>query len=81
MSASDSAPDDAEVRALPLLASLVDVSDPLAEVKLGLLLGVHPLDPQERGVILLVSLAASVSEDLERRASVSKMSMRERAAR
>ena len=62
--AGDLAPDDsALVAALVSLLGLEDVSDTLADVELGVLLGLDTLDSEEGGAHVLVSLASLVAEE------------------
>lgn len=53
------APDDTELRALPLGLALVDVCDPLAEIESCLFPAFHALDLDERGIIVLIPLASA----------------------
>ena len=64
MGASDATPDSAIVGPLLLRLGLVHVRDPLAEVKVDLLLGVHAFNAQKGGVVLLVPLGPNVAQDL-----------------
>ena len=62
--AGDLAPDDsALLAALVSLLGLVDVSDTLADVESGVLLGLDTLDSEEGGAHVLVSLASLVAEE------------------
>lgn len=61
--AGDAAPDDADLGATNLLGGLVDVSDTLAEVELGLLGLLDTLDLDEGGVALGNALRALVAHD------------------
>jgi hypothetical protein len=58
------APDHAEEAALLLCAGLVDVGDALAEVELCLALADNSIHLDQGGVVVLVSLAALVTQHL-----------------
>merc|ERR1719487_2048280 len=60
---ADLAPDDAELGVVDLTLRLVDVSDALAKVKVGVGALVDVLNLDERGVFVLVDLAALVAQD------------------
>ena len=60
----DLAPEDSLLVArLVSLLGLVDVSDTLADVELGVLPGLDALDSEEGGARVLVSLASLVAEE------------------
>jgi hypothetical protein len=61
--AGDLAPDAADGGVVALRLGLVDVGDALPGVPPNLLLGVHPLDLQQRRVLVLVRLRPLVAED------------------
>ena len=61
--AGDAAPDDADLGATNLLGGLVDVSDALAEVELGLVGLLNTFDLDEGGVALGDALRALVAHD------------------
>lgn len=63
MGAADAAPVDSVLGAIALGGALGDEGDALAEVEIGLLLGVDAGDLDEGGGVVLVAEAALVAED------------------
>eukprot|EP01085_Mycamoeba_gemmipara_P004782 Mycagemm_TRINITY_DN7912_c1_g1::TRINITY_DN7912_c1_g1_i1::g.4782::m.4782 type:complete len:142 gc:universal TRINITY_DN7912_c1_g1_i1:24-449(+) len=60
---SNATPDGADLRAVEDLLGAVQENNTLAKIEIALLAGVHALDLNQRGVLVLVALAALVPHE------------------